>query len=103
MDVDSAGKGLTSDDFIDFLDEKCSDSVCVGCLGERFTIIADDRRACLFRSAVRNLEKPSSMPFYGVFCQNCGTLRYHAAVVVDRWAAGREESRQGELLDESND
>jgi len=82
---------ISGDDFIDFLAEKCSDTICTGCGGERFSILtSEDTGAWRFEMDAVNT-KEFHLPTYATYCNNCGLMRHYSAVIVRAWVKARSE------------
>ena len=83
---------VSGDDFIEFLAEKCSASVCEGCEGEKFSILTSkDSGAWLFEMDAVNTQQ-FHLPTYAVYCNDCGLVRHHSAVTVKRWVENRQKN-----------
>lgn len=86
---------ISGDDFIEFLAEKCSSSVCGGCGGEKFSILtSEETGAWRFEMDAVNTQQ-FHLPTYAAYCNNCGLVRHHSAVAINNWAKARKEKEPG--------
>ncbi|MCI3945515.1 hypothetical protein K0038_02557 [Pseudomonas syringae] len=78
-------ENVTSDEFIEFLTEKCPDGKCAACGDESYKLLSSPEvGAWIFESEVVN-EEGFHLQTYAVNCSNCGWVRHHVAWRVREW------------------
>lgn len=95
---------ITSNDFIEFLLEKCQEGKCAGCGGETFKLLSSPEAGLwIFEQDVKN-EDGYHLQTYAMNCADCGCVRHHVAWRVREWVlARRETSKVSESKAEDND
>lgn len=97
---------ITADELIEFMRVKSPDANCIACMGEKFSLLgSDEHGAWRFELDAVNTGNDYYLPSYGISCDNCGWIRHHSAVFVNRWVAqyregllaadGKEEREDG--------
>jgi predicted nucleic-acid-binding Zn-ribbon protein len=83
---------ITGEELIEFMRVKCSESSCVACKGDKFSLLgSDEHGAWRFEVDAANTGDSYLLPSYGITCNNCGWIRHHSAVLVNRWVAQYRE------------
>ncbi|MBF8729744.1 hypothetical protein IRZ59_04740 [Pseudomonas guariconensis] len=79
-------RATSSDELISFLNEVTVEGSCPSCKHDQFKVCASDSHGA-WRFEVDVMNRELAMPMYMMFCEKCGYLRAHNAIVVDEWVA----------------
>lgn len=85
---DEKGKEISSEELISFLSTVTDAGSCPSCKHDQFKVCASGKHGA-WRFNVEVMNHELSMPMYMMFCEKCGYLRSHNAVVVDEWVAAQ--------------